>query len=342
MQYSRLLIVPLLLIGSLSAGCTFGSGGSSSGEQSSSASSEAVYVPTPNVTYVGTVSVDGASVLLTLAQGGSVTLMPSDQGMDLTRYDGQEVQVRGSVTPTGSSLTMTVAEVTVLSADSSSSSSSAVVSDACGGIAGVACDAGFACVDDPSDSCDPLQGGADCMGRCVRETASSSSFSAAPVVVRSSSAPAAMSSSVSSVVSSVSSSLAPTTPSDENTALMASQDYSAALWTQKYCTSHIAFCIPVHKNWYFKSFGATTSNLWHVEFGMQSIESIGMGPIVMNLVDSTLETAGATDGSVVRRGSDVIGFASWNDGTHFELIADASLESAVTYMISRITPYTPQ
>ena len=37
----------------------------------------------------------------------------------------------------------------------------------CGGFAGVACPSGFACVDDPSDSCDPAAGGADCGGMCV-------------------------------------------------------------------------------------------------------------------------------------------------------------------------------
>lgn len=37
----------------------------------------------------------------------------------------------------------------------------------CGGFGGLACADGMICVDDPSDSCDPMQGGADCMGRCV-------------------------------------------------------------------------------------------------------------------------------------------------------------------------------
>ncbi len=36
----------------------------------------------------------------------------------------------------------------------------------CGGIAGMRCDDGFACVDDPRDSCDPAHGGADCSGLC--------------------------------------------------------------------------------------------------------------------------------------------------------------------------------
>ena len=37
---------------------------------------------------------------------------------------------------------------------------------ACGGIAGVQCPEGQKCVDDPSDTCDPTKGGADCSGIC--------------------------------------------------------------------------------------------------------------------------------------------------------------------------------
>ena len=36
----------------------------------------------------------------------------------------------------------------------------------CGGIAGIACPGSGTCVDDPSDSCDPNNGGADCGGIC--------------------------------------------------------------------------------------------------------------------------------------------------------------------------------
>jgi len=35
-----------------------------------------------------------------------------------------------------------------------------------GGIAGIQCPGGGRCVDDPSDSCDPNKGGADCGGIC--------------------------------------------------------------------------------------------------------------------------------------------------------------------------------
>ncbi|HEY6559177.1 MAG TPA: hypothetical protein VI072_17960 [Polyangiaceae bacterium] len=37
----------------------------------------------------------------------------------------------------------------------------------CGGIAGIPCPEGQQCIDDPSDDCDPLKGGADCGGICV-------------------------------------------------------------------------------------------------------------------------------------------------------------------------------
>jgi hypothetical protein len=37
----------------------------------------------------------------------------------------------------------------------------------CGGIAGIQCPGSGRCVDDPSDSCDPTMGGADCSGICT-------------------------------------------------------------------------------------------------------------------------------------------------------------------------------
>jgi hypothetical protein len=40
----------------------------------------------------------------------------------------------------------------------------------CGGIAGFPCPEGQTCVDDPSDDCDPANGGADCGGICVAST----------------------------------------------------------------------------------------------------------------------------------------------------------------------------
>lgn len=39
----------------------------------------------------------------------------------------------------------------------------------CGGIAAIQCPEGYACVDDPKDSCDPTTTGADCGGICVKD-----------------------------------------------------------------------------------------------------------------------------------------------------------------------------
>ncbi|MEV3854125.1 hypothetical protein AB0J38_07340 [Streptomyces sp. NPDC050095] len=39
----------------------------------------------------------------------------------------------------------------------------------CAGFAGLPCPEGYACLDDPRDSCDPAAGGADCSGVCVPE-----------------------------------------------------------------------------------------------------------------------------------------------------------------------------
>jgi hypothetical protein len=50
----------------------------------------------------------------------------------------------------------------------------------CGGIGGLQCPDGQTCVDDPSDSCDPTRGGADCMGMCVKSEIKKCDFTADP------------------------------------------------------------------------------------------------------------------------------------------------------------------
>jgi hypothetical protein len=333
-------------------------GGTGSGTDSASSSSSESSVPqlvTHNVSYVGTIGALETSIYmqgthqLNLDDGRLVLLQTTDGNLNLDVYLGKRVEVRGSVEPTVESggLIMHVEEVTILElADSSSSESQQV---ACGGFAGLKCpDAAMDCIDNPNDECDPANGGADCIGMCVPAQSSSSVARASSSSSSKKSEPAKSSSSskaaVSSSVATSSSSVPAVTNADMEAqiVMMAKQNYAAdSLWTQRYCTSHIAFCIPVHKNWYFKSFGATTTNLWHVEFGMADIESINQGVMMLNLVSGSSAAAGGVSGQFKTQGSDVVGYRDWNDGTHFELIADARLKAAMSYMLDHVTTYTP-
>lgn len=338
-----------------------GDGESSSSQESSADSSD--ILATSNVSYTGTVQdadaqQSSSAFKLTLTDGSYVLLESTDINLVLASYLGKRVEVRGTVRPSVEAgvLLLRTEEVTIL--DPVSSAASSVQPQFCGGIAALPCPTGFTCVDDPTDSCDPTAGGADCGGICVAESnssdttmstsssvvpASSASSSSVSVIppASSSSAAALSSSAQSSVESSATSSSADTSALNQQVIAMTKQNYEPSLWTQQYCTSHLAFCVPVHKNWYYKSFGATTSNVWHVEFGIAPIDELNQGAIVLNLVPGSSASMNADSGQIKTQGMDVIGFLNWNDGQHFELIADARLQDIVSYMLTRITSYTP-
>ena len=326
------------------AACTPGSSTTSGTLSSSAESSSSSEDITRNVSYIGTIEEAGVSIYqqgthkLTIADGSIVLLESTDANLTLDSYIGKKVEVRGSVRPTveAGGMIMRVEEVTVLDASSSSSEMSSSESSKgkfCGGIAAFQCDPGFDCVDDPSDSCDPKSGGADCGGICVPASSSSAAMSSSKAV-----SSTAVASSVSSVAS-VSSSSAPSDTMQAQITAMSKQTYTANLWTQEYCTGHIAFCVPAHKNWYFKSFGATTSNLWHVEFGLAPIEALGDGAIVMNLMSGTSASAGGTSGQTKSVNSNVVGYLDWQGG-HFEIIADSMLREPVAYMLANVRAYS--
>ncbi len=350
-----LLPTALSLVMTLSA-CAFRSSPTPIPEASSSSSSESTQLITHNVSYTGTINDFGDTPYqqgthkLLLENGDFLLLESTDSNLNLSTYLGRRVEVHGSLQPSveTSGMILKAEEVIVLDEYASSTSESATSKAMCGGIAGILCENGQSCVDDPSDSCDPHTGGADCSGICVstlQESSSSSSMPSSVMTVSSSQSSAnpvavSSSSSTSSAVSSQSSLPDNSAALEQQIVLLAKQTYDQdSLWTQKYCTSHIAFCIPVHKNWYFKSFGATTSNRWHVEFGMVDIEGLGDGAIIVNIVSGSSASMQAQDGQVKSQGTDVIGFKDWTDNTHFEIIADARLKPAVSYMLSHITPY---
>jgi len=118
---------------------------------------------------------------------------------------------------------------------------------------------------------------------------------------------------------------------------MAKEDFSDANWTQKYCTDHIGFCVPMHKYWYYVSFSANTTALWRVEASAAEINAVGDGPIVVNLLSGDISTTGATDGQVLSSGDKVVGFKAWTGNQHFEISAPASLKGAVDYMTAHLT-----
>lgn len=357
--------------------CNFSGQNQENASSSSSSSESSADLVTHNVSYTGIIEDLDMSIYqqgthkLTLDDGQFILLETTDANLNLSTYLGKHVEVHGSIQPTveAGGMLLRVEEIIVIGSSSSSDESSVSVKT-CGGIAGLPCDEGEECVDDLSDSCDPTAGGADCAGICVvrlsssassetsessissvmsssstspSQTSSSSSSSSSKPTVKSSSS--SVSSTSSSVSSSSSSAALPADAAqmEEQNKQLAKQTYDQdSLWTQKYCTSHIAFCVPAHKNWYYKSFGATTSNRWHVEFGMTDIAELGDGAIILNLVAGTSASMQAQDGQIKTQGNDVIGFKDWEDGTHFEIIADARLKSAVSYMLSHITPYVAE
>ncbi|MDA1208544.1 MAG: hypothetical protein O2904_00750 [bacterium] len=119
-------------------------------------------------------------------------------------------------------------------------------------------------------------------------------------------------------------------------ALMSKQDITQSNWTQSYCTAHIGFCLPIHRNWWFKSFGTTSESFWHIEVSNEPIEDIGEGPIVITLVNGTLQSVNATDGEVKTSANTATGFRDWTFGRHFVITGDASLLDAVSYMTKNL------
>ncbi len=314
----RLLLPAILSLTIGLAACNNGSIPSPAPSASSSSSSEDANLVTHNVSFAGTIDELGVTAYqqgthkLMLPDGQFLILESTDVNLNLSTYLGKRVEIHGSLQPTveAGGMLLKAEEVIVLDTAASSSASSAETTDGNNKI---------------------VESSAAMSSSSVTQTSSS---------VSSSMKASASSSSVLSVFSSQSSLPAISLTMEQQIVALAKQTYvQDNLWTQKYCTSHIAFCVPVHKNWYYKSFGATTSNLWHVEFDMMDISELGDGAIILNLVAGSSASVQAQDSQIKSQGSDVIGFRDWQNGTHFEIIADARLKAAVVYMLSHISPY---
>jgi hypothetical protein len=114
---------------------------------------------------------------------------------------------------------------------------------------------------------------------------------------------------------------------------MAKANMDAANWTQQYCSSHTGFCFPVHKNWWYTSFGATSSSQWHVELSSEEIVALGDGPISVVLVSGA---APAADGQVTVENGKATGVRAWTNNRHFVISAPAVLETAVRYITQEL------
>ena len=143
-------------------------------------------------------------------------------------------------------------------------------------------------------------------------------------------------SSVSSETSVSSSEVQPITPElAERIRKMANESFTPDQWTQEYCTAHIGFCIPVHRNWWFKSFGTTSSLLWHIELSSEELGDLYSGPIHVNLVSGNISSS-AKERQIEQKGPNVVGYRSWTDGRHFEITAPVALEGAVRYITDNL------
>lgn len=317
-------LLPLALSLLLAACNLFGSAGS---QMSSQSSSLAETLPeTHNVSYTGTVEPADADVSsqgthqLRLQDGRTVVL--SSTLLTLEDYVSLDVVVFGAVRPTsdGSGVAMRVESVTVLSPMSSSESSSSSSEE------------------QSSSEESSLSSVA------ALEPSSVSTISSVAVTV---SSKASVASSVSSAAKSsvaaapVSSAAGMSAALDAKVKSMAKEDIAASRWTQQYCTSHIGFCVAVHKNWWFTSFGTSGSALWHIEVSNGEIAGLGDGPVVVNLMPGSVESIGASDGAVTEKNGFVTAYRSWKDNTHFEITAPSALKAAVSYMAQSITSYSP-
>lgn len=257
-----------------------------------------------DVTYEGTLELAGISVYMEgthrlIMDDGEFLLLESD-AVDLNGYVGETVSVTGDVRSTveAGGLIMDVTDIELSKVQSSASVSSS------------------------------------------SQARSMPSSSAASSILSSqkSSLPPAPSSTMSSQASFASSvSLGDAGQTSAKTQAMAKDDLATGQWTQQYCTSHIGFCIPVHRNWWFKSFGTTTSYLWHVEVSPEELQGLGDGPLVINLAAGSIPDS--DDAKIKEQGDFVVGLRSWTENRHFEITAPKELQSAVEYITKNLTAY---
>lgn len=271
----------------------------------SSLSSSAV-LETHNVTYVGIVRPAGVSIYMEgthrLELGNGRFILLSSETVDLNGYVGEKTDVTGSVRPTveeGGTI-MRVEKIRLVDDGSASS------------------DAGSSAATSTPPSPPPIASSKPATAPAASSAASKAATPPAPPSDDTATPPL----------------------SAEFTArvqAMAKQNMAADNWTQAYCTTHIGFCFPVHRNWWFKSFGAGSVSLWHVEVSSEEITQLGEGPLVVNLRSGSVASTGAKDGDVLPQGSSIMGYREWTENRHFEISAPAALQATVEYITAHLS-----
>lgn len=316
------LLTPLVLLSVILVlpACKRATDGDSNTSASSAAVSSEEIRETRNVTYRGTVETLGASIYmqgthaLALGDGRMLILESTDVNLDI--YLGHEVEAFGALRPTveAGGIIMRVERVTDLTPESSASSELSSSS-----------------LHSSSLSAVTVQSSAAVLASSRVATVSVASAQPVASVASSSAVPSSKKSSVIAVSSAAVSNSAEL---EARIITMSKQNISDSNWTQQYCTDHVGFCVPIHKNWWFVSFGNTTQTLWHVEASSESFEGMGSGPISIDLVGG--ELSGYSDKEISMQGGKVIGYRSWTQGRHFRISADTRLEGAVRYMTEHL------
>lgn len=252
---------------------------------------------------------------------GTFLLLQSTAGVNLDAYIDERVIVTGTVEPTveagGTIMNVEMVERAtaslqpeVLEESESSEAMAAAVSSRASPTA--------MAPSSPASSPAPVRSSPPAAVSSPRPVAVASSASAAPA-----SSPAA-----------------PQTDYSVTVKAMAKAQVDSANFNQRYCSSHIGFCVPYHRNWYFQSFGATVAPyLWHVEFADHSVDEVGQGAIVVNLVSGAFDGAA---GVATEQGDFVVASAQWTGNRHFEVSGPAELRSAVEFMARGIAVYQPE
>jgi hypothetical protein len=319
MKYS-VTAVSLGIVALTMTACSFSSLRSSfsSGEQASSFSSSMLNVDLTSVTYEGLLErpSDGSDQVspFRLSLGDNRYLYLQSDIVDIPSYVGERVTVSGIVRPAlDDTAKMMIVSSISLSGTEASSEAPMVVDVS---------------IQDQQSSAPPASSSQRSVEPPVKEVLPPTPLPPPPPV-----APKASSSSSVSLEVGTDAQLDPAKIN-----AMAKAGVSPSLWTLQYCTGHIGFCVPVHKNWWFKSFGATTATLWHVEVSSVDFENIGEGPLAVDFVSGSLPSS-VTDGMVVEKDGKVIGYRSWTGQRHFEISAPVQLKAVVEYMTQGLSTY---